>query len=261
MRSLPKYSGPYAVATMDIEVPVEQPRTFSHITRKKRHLLQLETVLFSIYYPAALGTGHGKDPSGKDHWSRETWLPKPRSQVARGYGQFAGTYEWVSIAWFLTSTWFTKLPAFRNAKIATHYPSDTKASNGKCFLTIMPQIKSNETIGEDSRLPAREGEPPTFPLLVFCHGLGGTRTTSSTLLGEFASHGFIVVALEHRDGSGARTFINHPLEGAGSRSATEGILDHSGDDMKHSYDQIDYIFPQGKVSHVSVSLKLTSFIR
>ena len=121
---------------MDPEVPVEQPRVFSHIGRKKRHLLQLETVLFAIYYPAAFGTGHGSDRSGRDRWSRETWLPKPRGEVPRGYGQFAGTYEWVSVAWFLTSTWFTRLPAFRNsAKLATHYPLDAKSVNGMWSLT------------------------------------------------------------------------------------------------------------------------------
>ena len=245
MRSLPKYSGPYTVGMMDMEVPVEQPRVFSHITRKKRHLLQLETVLFSIYYPAALGTGYGSDPSGRDRWSRETWLPKPRGEVARGYGQFAGTYEWVSIAWFLTSTWFTRLPAFRNAHIATHYPPDAKSSNGMWSPTGRVGLSAYRASEEAGSPPDKEGDSPVFPLMIFSHGLGGTRTISSTLLGEFASYGFVVVAMEHRDGSCARTFINHPPEGPGSRAATEGILDHSEDELKRPYDRIDYIFPQG----------------
>ena len=131
LRALPRYSGPYSVGIVDIEVPVEQPRVFSHITRKKRHLLQLETVLFSIYYPAALGSSTGGPSSDRGLWSRRPWLPKPRGEVAKGYGQFAGTPAWVSIVWFFTSTWFTKLPAFRNAKLATHYPQSSSSPQGK----------------------------------------------------------------------------------------------------------------------------------
>ena len=124
-RSLPRYTGPYTVGMMDIEIPVRQPRVFSDITRKKHHLLQLETVLFTIYYPAAEGTGRGIDPAGRKRWSRETWLPKPRGDIARGYGIFVGTPGWVATSWFLRSTWFTKVPAFRNAQVATPYPIKT----------------------------------------------------------------------------------------------------------------------------------------
>lgn len=52
---------------------------------------------------------------------------------------------------------------------------------------------------------AVEGVPLTsvermekFPLMVFSHGLGGMRTTYSSLCTDLASHGYIVAALEHR---------------------------------------------------------------
>ena len=50
-------------------------------------------------------------------------------------------------------------------------------------------------------------ESPAFPLVVFSHGLGGTRTTYSQYCGELASRGNIVLAPEHRDGSGPITVV------------------------------------------------------
>ena len=49
---------------MDIEVPAVFPRPFSNITRYGRHIISLETVLVSVYYPAAFGSGSGHDPAG-----------------------------------------------------------------------------------------------------------------------------------------------------------------------------------------------------
>ena len=63
-RSLPTYTGPYAVATMEIEVPAKHPQVFSKIKRNGRHMLQLETILMNVYYPAnAKGYNlHKRDP-------------------------------------------------------------------------------------------------------------------------------------------------------------------------------------------------------
>ena len=54
----------YQAGFMDIEIPAASPRPFSHITRRGRHILQLETVLISLYYPSAIGSDNGKDPGG-----------------------------------------------------------------------------------------------------------------------------------------------------------------------------------------------------
>lgn len=97
---LPYYSGPYSVGMLDIEVPARDPRVFSDIKRNHRHLLALETVLFTVYYPSGFGSGQGKSPEGEKKWSRATWLPRPRIEVAKGYGKFAGTPQWATAAWF-----------------------------------------------------------------------------------------------------------------------------------------------------------------
>lgn len=232
-RSLPQSSGPYSVGSMEIEVPVEHPRTISRLKRDGRHLLQLETVLFNLYYPAAFGSGSGEAPGGLEKWSRETWLPRPRIKTARGYARFAGIPDWTCISFFGATTMLTKLRSYRNTPPAKHWPPKGNAKD--CGYTV-----------RDQEGPAPEGMPeePIFPVMMFTHGLGGTRTAYSSLCTEFASYGFIVCAVEHRDGSGPRSFINHPKPntsgqnrdkpGPEERTGRDADLSDANQDFKYS---------------------------
>ena len=46
--------------------------------------------------------------------------------------------------------------------------------------------------------------------MIFSHGLGGSRNAYSHITGSVASHGMVVVAAEHRDGSAPISFIHDP---------------------------------------------------
>ncbi|KAI0391492.1 hypothetical protein F5Y17DRAFT_468210 [Xylariaceae sp. FL0594] len=196
--SLPDYSGPYSVGTMDIEMPVRSPRTFSHIKRNHSHVLRMDTVLLSLYYPCELSS----NDATANRPSRATWLPRPRASTS-------------------ATTMFTKLPAFRNAKLAgaRRDGADVPAGN------------------QDRSLPDGKDEP-VFPVVIFSHGLGGTRTCYSAVCGEMASNGVIVAAIEHRDRSGARSYVNLPVD-----DPLPGEDTSVGAKRSRSY-RVDYLFPK-----------------
>lgn len=57
-------------------------------------------------------------------------------------------------------------------------------------------------------------EPDTsskrWPVMLFSHGLGGSRNAYSHICGSLASHGIVVVAPDHRDGSSPINFVHTP---------------------------------------------------
>ncbi|KAH8728474.1 platelet-activating factor acetylhydrolase [Phaeosphaeriaceae sp. PMI808] len=59
-------------------------------------------------------------------------------------------------------------------------------------------------------------EPPTqskrWPVMMFSHGLGGTRNAYSHICGSLASHGIVVVAPHHADGSSPLALHHTPNE-------------------------------------------------
>jgi platelet-activating factor acetylhydrolase len=48
-----------------------------------------------------------------------------------------------------------------------------------------------------------------LPMVVFTHGMAGMSQSYSHYLGSIASHGYLVAAVEHRDGSGPGTIVHY----------------------------------------------------
>nr|OQO20508.1 hypothetical protein B0A51_10885 [Rachicladosporium sp. CCFEE 5018] len=222
-KSLPTYTGPYSVGTFELEYAAREPRTFSHITRNGTPLLRLETVLMTVYYPASHDVHSSLTKRAKQ--SRELWLGRPRLGLLAGYSGFVKLSP--ALTWpFFVPILFTKLPAYRNAKLAHHWAPAINTKEGGVDV----KTKAGEKPSPDA--DAR----PTFPLIIFSHGLGGTRTMYSSICGEFASYGFVVCAVEHRDGSGPRTYINNATP-----SSTATV---EAEERKHGYHSVNYLFPK-----------------
>jgi platelet-activating factor acetylhydrolase len=232
--NLPDYTGPFSVGYMELEIPVAEPRTFHSTKNKHQHALRLDTVLFSIFYPCELDTDRRKR-------RKVPWLPKPSVATCRGYAKFLNVPRLPVTAYFACTSMFTKLPAYRNGKLAGVWPGGT----GK---------QSTSTLNLQSERAAPPALLPAYPVIVFSHGLGGSRTNYSSVCGELASFGFVVVAMEHRDGSGARSSVNF-AEGRDCAGVDADAADNKGKTRKTSsgspYYHVDYIFPKDNAQDTS----------
>lgn len=62
--------------------------------------------------------------------------------------------------------------------------------------------------------------------MIFSHGLGGSRNAYSHLVGSIASHGVIVIAPEHRDGSAPISYIRTPSSTSEKSSKSSKTIDY-----------------------------------
>ncbi|KAK7061916.1 SCF E3 ubiquitin ligase complex F-box protein GrrA [Favolaschia claudopus] len=93
------------------------------------------------------------------------WLVRPVRATLKGYVRFSGLPAWLLWPVLYLFGMRLKIPAYKNAPLL--HPGDG-----------------------------------SWPLVIFSHGLVGSRTAYSQLCSEMAAAGKIVLAIEHRDGTG-----------------------------------------------------------
>lgn len=78
---------------------------------------------------------------------------------------------------------------------------------------------------QDAPLEVPTTASKRWPVMVFSHGLGGTKNTYSHLAGSLSSHGMVVIAPEHRDGSAPISIIRN-VDGTGNKAVNYLSIPH-----------------------------------
>ncbi|KAJ3044177.1 Platelet-activating factor acetylhydrolase [Rhizophlyctis rosea] len=150
-------------------------------------------VLFRLYYPTTI--------SAENH-SHARWLPNA-SFYSVGYGDFFKIPGWLSLGVFYPLAASTTMPAYSNAPLLPSSSISSHSEDDPATIEPLPKV------------------PDRLPVIVFSHGLGGTRTTYSQVCCDLASHGFIAAAVEHRDGSATVASVNAYAERVRYRRVAE----------------------------------------
>ncbi|KAJ8589801.1 hypothetical protein M405DRAFT_738008 [Rhizopogon salebrosus TDB-379] len=169
-RTLPRYSGQYPVGVHDTELSISRQSfgNFSHKSMPGAEAgLTIDTVMFTLFYPTT---------SQHDKSCQAVWFPRLR-QTIDGFLKMA-----------------KRTPNFVYRMIA--YPSTALAIWGTAFPAI-----------ENAPLMSPPSSLSKWPVIIFSHGVGCSRLMYSAFCGEMASRGYIVVAIEHRDGTGPSSRI------------------------------------------------------
>ncbi|OJD34354.1 platelet-activating factor acetylhydrolase [Diplodia corticola] len=112
------------------------------------------------------------EPGAKERAVR--WIPSPQRGYVSAYARFLGAGSALAqvFAYCPQFLYYTTVPVNRNARLL---PPPTNSSR--------------------------------WPVMIFSHGLGGSRNAYSQICGSISSHGMVVIAPDHRDGSAPISYV------------------------------------------------------
>lgn len=201
---LPPYTGPHEVGILDIETEVQRRIIHNAILKETgRNAFELSTLAVTLYYPSSLPLA----PPNARPWARP-WLPQPVSLIGEGYARLAGVSKLSSVftfaLWLLGAS--TVIPGVVDAPVLTSTEKvllDESSGAGGLGRILNAAEKERMELKRDEDFG-------TLPCVVFTHGMAGMSQSYSHYLGSIASHGYVVAAVEHRDGSGPGTIVHYP---------------------------------------------------
>jgi platelet-activating factor acetylhydrolase len=155
------------VGAIDIEVPLPGgPKEVADGMFKEsgEPAFKVETVLATIYYPTT--------QSFRSRKAKLPWVSRPVGLTAKGYAKMVHVDNFLIRPIFTFGLW---------------------AIGGS--ITIPAEVDAPLFTSEDGEKDEK------IPLMVFSHGMASSRSDYTNFLGELASRGHIIAAVEHRDGS------------------------------------------------------------
>lgn len=163
---LPRPAGPFSVGFVDYEwSPLRTERTDNPPS----------FILARIYYPSLPATRHEHGDELEPEWrGRSHWIPSASYYPGKNTLPTYHSFSFVGYGYYLKMPWYIASPIFRLV-----------AGNTPIWAVENAPIVPSERLNE-------------LPLVIFSHGLGGIRTTYSTLCTDLASRGYVVAAIEHR---------------------------------------------------------------
>jgi len=111
----------------------------------------------------------------KKRFTSPPWLPQPALEYAKGYATFFKQPVMPTSLAISLFVWNTQITAVENAP------------------PLVPPVSR-------------------FPVMIFSHGLGGSRNAYSQWCGSVASYGVFVAAIEHRDGTAPASVVRAGTE-------------------------------------------------
>ncbi|KAF2012790.1 hypothetical protein BU24DRAFT_395948 [Aaosphaeria arxii CBS 175.79] len=206
---LPPYTGQFEVGILDLEVEVEK-RVINEAILKEtgEKAFELSTLAVTLYYP----TNKPLDPNKPEPWARP-WLPQPISLIGTGYARLAGIrfppFQWVFtfLLWALGSR--TVIPGVVDAPLLSR-PEKPLIDVSDSYSNEAGRLANFDDDREEEHIELRDEAKGSLPCVVFTHGMAGMSQSYSHYLGSIASHGAVVAAVEHRDGSGPGSIVHYP---------------------------------------------------
>ncbi|WWC90570.1 uncharacterized protein L201_005506 [Kwoniella dendrophila CBS 6074] len=216
---LPKPNGPFNVGYIPLKHKPILPFTHEQPIHKETNqpALKVHDISYSVFYPTSISSEsrsipisssssrsvtprvssdsgiednieYNEDiqPQAQTETQSIRWIPEPFNDIMQGYRKFLkGRFNDHALRWLTGALGY--LAGRITIPVAPYSP-----------ILIPPPNSLIST--------ARQGK---YPLIIFSHGLGGTRHTYSQFCSNLASEGYIVLAIEHKDGSGPAVMIEN----------------------------------------------------